>query len=285
MSVFDRMHIQWFSDERITDGPDINIDDETNYEFVDADDESENDENDGKVVLSPEEFESLKSGNKDDTAHVISESFEKLGEVLNTRNSSGSSEEEVSKQPGESWDDFKKRVNERLFGDDPTAVLDEYFDRKLGPILHQVGGITGQQAKDLMMVKDGTKKYFNKYKDDIEKYHGSLPKDQQSNPRSWQYAYDEVLKMKQDDIINDQVNEKFEDMFEKKLQEMGISEQGTGSSGGKGKGVQLSSGGMVGHGVQGKKTKKIRVSEEEKAAANRMGISIDDYLLGKGRLD
>lgn len=283
---FDHVHLQWFAEEHLSGDPDINVDGDQGFEMVEVgsmdDDVEERDPNDGKVVLSPEEFESLKKGT--DTASAFKDGLAQLGEVLNKQK--GGDQSVPVQQPGESQEEFQKRVNERLFGDNPYQVLSEVIDRKLGPLAQQIGGITSEQAKDLMLVKDDTKKYFSKYKKDIEEFHSSLPRDQQANPRSWRYAYDEVLKRKQDDIISSEVEERFDAMFQKKLSEMGIQAPGGGSESSGGGGVYMESGGMPGHSVQPKKkVKKIKYTEEDKIKASMRGMDIEDYLLAKGRIE
>lgn len=279
-SVFEKVSLSWFGDsEHISDDPDIEVDGQDDFDIVEVDDLNQPDEpeDDGRVVLSPEEFQNLKS--QTDTAGAFKQGLAELGEVLNKSNRS-SYEEVPQQQPGESAEDFKKRVNERLFGDDPYTVLKEVISRELGPLAQTIGGITSQQAKDLMMVKDDTKKYFSKYKGDIEEYHKSLPRDQQSNPRSWQYAYDEVLKSKRDDIIETEINERFDDMFKSKMQELGIEAPPASKK----QGVYLESGGMTGHNVGPKKKRQVKITSEDRRKADQMGIGVEDYLLGQGRL-
>jgi len=283
-SVFGKMHMQWFGD-RVTDDPEIPTDDFDSYEIVDEkdfEDESEVKEEDNKITLTPEEFQELK--NKSDSASALRQGVSELGEVLNK---SGRSKEDLpQQQPGESFEDFKKRFEKDLFGDHPADALEEYLNRKLGPLMQQVGGVTGEQAKELLSVKDDTKKYFNRYKKDIEEYHDSLPAEQKSNPRSWKYAYDEVLKAKRDDIINSEVEERFEDMFAQKMKEMGM-EPGQKSEEAKKQtsGVFGEGPGMVGHNVGPKKTKKVKITPEQKREADIMGLEYEDYLLGKGLID
>ena len=283
----DGMHLQWFGDmdEGVIDDPEVPVQGNDEFEVVEVGDLNEPDEGEKeeKITLTPEEFQNLKQ--QGDSATALQKGIAELGAVVNKGNKK---EGEVvpQQQPGESWDEFKKRLNNQLFGDNPAAVLDEYFEKKMGPLMQQVGGLTTEQQKDLLMVKDETKKYFRKYKDDIEEFHRELPAGQKGNPRSWQYAYDEVLKNKQSEIIEDEVQTRFDEMFQKKMQEMGYSnDEGTVKKGGGG--PQLEGGGMIGYGSQpqGKKKKQVRYTAAEKNRADQMGLRIEDYLLGIGRLD
>jgi hypothetical protein len=283
---FEKVHLQWFGDyddKGVIDDPEVPVEGGDEFEMVEVGSLDEPyEEKEEKITLTPEEFEDLQR--KGDSASALQKGIAELGATINKP---GKGQEEVApQQPGESWDDFKKRLNSELFGDNPAAILDEYVNRKLNPVLQQVGGLTGEQQKELMMVKDETKKYFRKYKGDIEEFHKGLPPDQRSNPRSWQYAYDEVLKKKQSEIIEEEVQSRFDEMFQKKMAEMGM-EGSAGSAGSRRGGPTLEGGGMAGYGARpsGSKKKQVRYTAEDKRKADKMGLEIEDYLLGIGRLD
>lgn len=286
-SKFSRMDLTWFGN-KVTDDPEPDIEGEDEFDIVTVDnlDDPDPDEASGeeeqKITMSPEEFQELKK--KGDSAAALQQGISELGNVLNKPQPR---QELPEQRPGESDEDFKKRFNQELFGDNPSDVLDEYFNRKLGPLMQQVGGITSEQAKELLMVKDDTKKYFNRYKDDIEEYHDSLPAAQKSNPRSWRYAYDEVLKQKRDDIVEHEVQERFDEMFAKKMEEMGMSQEGS-VQGGRSKGVYSEGAGMVGYNVKGtggNKKKKAKITKEEMEYCDRRGMEYEDFLLARGRID
>lgn len=291
-SVFDRMHLQWFAEnDGVISDPEVPVEGSEEFEMVEVGDlndplPDEGDKGEEKITLTPEEFQSLKQ--QGDSATAIQRGIAELGATINKPNQG--QQQVAPQQPGESYEDFKKRLNSELFGDNPAEVLEEYFNKKMGPILQQVSGLSANQQKDLMMVKDETKKYFRKYQGDIESFHDSLPPDQKSNPRSWQYAYDEVLKKKQNEIIDDEVQARFDEMWEKKMKETGGPVSGGSASNGQSvhRSPQVESGaGMGGYATQpaGKRSKKVRYTKDDIRQADMIGLNIEDYLLAKGRLD
>lgn len=285
-SVFEKVHLQWFAEnDGVISDPEVPVEGSEEFEMVEVGDlndplPDEGDKGEEKITLTPEEFQSLKQ--QGDSAVAIQKGIAELGATINKPNQQ--QQQVAPQQPGESYEDFKKRLNSELFGDNPAEVLEEYFNKKMGPILQHVSGLSANQQKDLMMVKDETKKYFRKYQEDIEAFYNSLPPDQKSNPRSWQYAYDEVLKKKQNEIIDDEVQARFDEMWEKKMKESGMG----GSSVSTSRSPQVESGaGMGGYATQpaGKKSKKVRYTKDDIRQADMIGLNIEDYLLAKGRLD
>jgi hypothetical protein len=74
---------------------------------------------------------------------------------------------------------------------------------------------------------------------------------------------------------------------QEKLEQMGHMAENPGVGGGKAssKGVYMEGSGMAGHNVGQKKTKKVRVTPEDRLNAAQQGLSVEDYLLGIGRID
>lgn len=177
----------------------------------------------------------------------------------------------------ESWEDFQKRINKDLFGDNPAAVLTEFFNKLSGPVVAQTMEATADQAKKFLALDEETGPMFKRYKGDIEEFVNKLPAVQKRNPRVWEYAYNEVLKGKQTEIVEERVNR----MVEEKLKAMGVVKEGEAAKKKEPFFTESATAGM------GAERKKIYMTKGEKeryvAEADRLGIPLEHYLRRVGK--
>lgn len=282
--VFSKMHTRWFGTVIEDPNPEMTSEDEFEILTVDSlDGETEErflEQEEEHITLSPEEYEELKK--KGDTASALGNSVLQLKDVLNASSAPPAvSPQKNIQQKGETDEEFKKRIGKEIWKDDPISALEQVIDRRLGPLATQIGTVTSNQARDILFVKDETKKYASKYKKEIEQYHASLTPDQQNNPNSWQYSYNQVVQGKQQEIIMDEASSMVEGLLEKKLEELGISSADRDNPN-KGKPVFTE-----GSSATRKPTNKkvtIKITPEEKRIAFQRGMSEEDYLLATGRI-
>ena len=271
------------SEHPIVDDPNPStVEEETEYIIVDSEkdipkDDDEEIKDASKVTLSPEDFKELKD--KGEYAPMLARGLADLGDAINKQSERVPAAKQSS---SESNEDFEKRLNDDFFKDSgPSRLLDEFFQRKMAPYLQQVAGATAKQARDLLEIHPEKGKMFSKYKGDIEGLVKGLPPDQQSNPAVWQYAYDEVLKDKGPEIMNERVDR----MVEEKLKELGVGTDtvGTVPVGTEGVGVVkkeriMHSEGMSNVGGSGPRKKTVFLTTAQENDRMRRGMNKADYV-------
>lgn len=277
--VFDGMDIQWFGDkvpgESLLGDGDIPIrdDEEEKIEYQVVDDESElepeprkEEEDEGEIVkLTKEQLEALQNNQSVNQTMVRT-----LGQISEAINKKAPAEDQLPTQkPGESNEDFEKRFNEEVFKDNPAHAVREMIERVVNPYLGQFGAITAKQAKSLMEVHPEKGENFRRYKGDIDKFVEGLPPQQRNNPGIWEYAYNEVMKNKQPEIVEDMVERKVRE----RLKEMGVSEPERGN--GKARTPQHMEG--VSQGSK-PRTRVVRLTRDQEQDRLDSGMTREDYV-------
>lgn len=191
---------------------------------------------------------------------------------------------QVSQEKSENWEDFQKRINKDLFGENPTAALSEYFEKVSAPILNDTLELSGKQAKKLLELDPSTGEKFKRYKGEVEDFVTGLSAAQQRNPRVWEYAYNEVLKTKQEDIVREEVDRQVVE----KLKALGIEVGEDGklvAEKGKTKTPFFQESTST---VGAPEKKKVFMTRGEKEKlereADRLGIPIEHYLRKVGKI-
>lgn len=244
---------------------------EPEVEVVDSLDDGEDDE----VRLSREEFEALKSqkgGQEEGSEDAAAKMMRDLATAINQGRAPEGAEDVAAQQPGESWEDFQKRANEEIFGDNPTKAVLEIINRSTGGYVQQMNGIVMQQAKQLMRLDPEKGELYRKYEDEIEKKVKQYGKNGMS-PQVLERAYKDVVAEHQSEIIGDSVKE------QARAEAMRILKEEYGIDPEKAEGGELPKGNPPHYEKSGqrsgssqRRTKKIVLTDRQKAEARMVGF-------------
>jgi len=279
------VHLQWFSDPD-EEGPlDISFQGED-------EDEEETDPNTievpAEMVLGKDiqvvggEDEKKEEEKKDDEGPVLSglkEGFsqlnENLGKLVGRRG--GDEDEGPIQKPGESEEDFWKRVGPDVFDEEkmPKAMR-ELVARIVGPQLSDLA-VEGMEARrDSLQAGQESKDFFEDFSDEIEKEAKKLVKQHGPHPRIYRVAY-ETVRQKHSDYDVKRLEEKMEEEIEKRVAERldgKVQEGQEGPEPRKRKAAGGASLGVSSVGVQ-RKVKRVLVTDEMKQLAKKMGVYHD----------
>jgi len=168
-----------------------------------------------QVVLTPEEYEALKSKGSESSAirEGLSQLSERMGRPVNAPAA------EPQQQAGESDADFSKRLEAQLFETGKTAgAIQEAIGRYAGPYFQQVLGTMGVQSRKILEADAEKGPTFKKYKKEIEEHVAGLSPAQRLNPGVWDSAYETITGKHSGDMLQERINEG----VQKALKEMGI---------------------------------------------------------------
>lgn len=196
--------LQWFADPE----PEIPEEEEIDFVTLGPGEEPPVEEppvDDEKEQLRREVEELRKQNN---SISAIQEGFNSLGDRLKVPPQP--QVQQPVQKPQESDEEFQKRLNEDLFGQNSYNVLKEAVQRIVGPMVGNLGGATMKQAKTLMKLDPQKGQIYQKYENDIDAFIQTLPADAQSNPNVLEYAYNQVVSNNLDTIIEQQVQAKLE---------------------------------------------------------------------------
>lgn len=243
--------------------------------------EVEEDEDDGKVVLSKEEFEALKKGT--DSNSALLEGFKGLQDALKQPSREPVN---VQQKPGESDEEFEKRLEKELFNEGKTGkAIKEAIQRYGGSQVSQLMGIISQQNKQIIEMHPEKGKVFGRYKGEIEQFVKGLPPEQQGHPQVWDYALEQVKLRHQDDIVNETVQSKVEELVQARLKELGFDGESQQKPAAVAKKPSYVGSGQGAANVkQRAATRKVYVSAEDEAAARASGLPVEHYLRKIGKL-
>lgn len=228
----------------------------------------EEEEDDGKVTMTREEIEALKR--KADSTEQLRQSFMEYAEKAMPANKKP--EEPEPQQPGESDDQFRKRIEKEIFEEGKTTkALQEFIDRYAGPVVNQQNVQLAEANKKLLMMDAESGPKFKKYRSEIEEYVASLPAAHRANPEVWNYAYREVLSRHTDDEMQEVIERKVQE----RLAELGL---GDGVEQEVEKRVQQAVGSRNVSVSPNKRVKRIFPTAEDRQKAAESGLSIEDYM-------
>lgn len=245
-----------------------------------------------QVVLTPEEYETLKKGS--DSSRAVSEGLANLTQILGAQQKKGGQPVNVPQlQPGESEEDFNKRIEEMAFSGGKTAeAMAEVSRKTILPILNQVLPGVADMAKELLSLKPETADLYKKYKDSIEEEIMTLPPEQRLLPGAPKWAFDRVVARHKDDVISERVSSRLEEEVTKRVKEelakRGIADEDD-EEGGKArveKRTPTPSGQSASQGA--KKRTSVYLTAADRAKFEKMaeekGVDLVDILRAQGKL-
>lgn len=270
-SAFDKMHLGWFGDEDDTPVPQSFEDDD--FEVVDEKDYVPEEEAD-KVSMSRDEYEELVSKGKAESSDM---GLERLAEAINKQKGVPEPAQGVApQQSGETWEQYMKRVNDEIFGDNPAGVISDMIQRVAGGYVGQMGQTMMKQAKKLMELDPDKGKYYRKYKGEIEEKLKKYPVNVQNNPEALEGAYKEVMAEHQEDIISETLEDRVEKAVAERLKAMGIGEDEPGEGAAKRGKFYETKTQSRGSGSAGRK-RQVVMTEADKQRALAMGVDNKTY--------
>ena len=111
------------------------------------------------------------------------------------------------KQAQESVAEFKERMKEHLY-DDPVAMMDEYFSKKLSPEIRRLASNNQFQSQKFLELDPEKGETYKKYKSEVDLVVEKLPpQDKLYDPDIYTKAYQQVMATHIDDIIAAKVQE------------------------------------------------------------------------------
>jgi hypothetical protein len=238
----------------------------------------------GKVTLTKDEYEALKSGK--DPTNALAKGLEDLKEVLSKQGQPAN----IQQQPGESDEDFEKRLESELFSEGQSGkAIREAVERYSGSQANQLMAYISQQNKRLLQLDSEKGPVFKRFQSEIEREVENLPKNQQNHPQVWDYAFEQVKGRHQDELAAESAEEKANRLFKEKMEALGLDENGNPLEGqasqrskqrrpahvesGKGSANRTSS--------SGPRKKKLYVTEQDKQEAARSGVPVEVYVKRK----
>ncbi len=270
---FEDMTLRWFGDE-MPDFEEEEDDDDVEVVRLETNEVPKEEKSEDVEEDVPEQFKGLSKkqivdklmdiNQKADSAQAVKEGIEGLAEQL--KRPSTPNYGNLVQQQGESDEEFRKRLNQEIFSEDPASVLDEWWQRKNAGTQRMIGQNMVQMRKDFYRTNDETKETYKKYQQEIEDYIGSLDQSVRNNPQVVDYAYKEVKGRHQDEIINETVERKVKEMMEQ-------NKEGKKSSGS----FHTEGGSTTNTGVSRKKGKKIYITPEIEQAAKKKGVDPEIY--------
>lgn len=177
--------------------------------------------------------------------------------------------------PGESPEAFRKRMNESIFSsDDPYALIAEIAKREIAPIIGQTSHGAAALAKKIIEIDPEKGPTFKKYKKEVEEFVASLPPAQQALPQVWEFAHSQVLVKHSEEIATERATKIAEEMVDKRLKQLGLNPE-------KLRDVSFSETGGVAKPSPSTRRRVIKYTAADKAAADRKGLLIEDYMTTK----
>jgi hypothetical protein len=185
--------------------------------------------------------------------------------------------QQMQQQPGESFEDWKARINKRIFKEEDTVgVLSEVIERMVQPYVGQMMSNQMQLTRDQMKASTEHGSLFKRYENEIDREIAALPPRDQNNPQAVKWAYDKVLSRHQDDIVAEKAASLAEELLNKKLEELGI---GKGSGAGTAAQPRFNESASQGAAIRTKG--KIRYTQADVQRAMVAGIPVEEYVKRK----
>lgn len=118
------------------------------------------------------EFEALKAQNaelktKADSSQALKSSFEEFGTRLEKAQSRAPMAPAMQQQPGESIEEFKKRINQKYL-EDPYETMVEFSNRYVGSAMQTVVEQSLALQREIAVLKSPDKDFISKYRDEID---------------------------------------------------------------------------------------------------------------------
>jgi hypothetical protein len=261
-------------EQKILDNPvpDIQFqDDDPEVVFVASEDEIPKEEG----TELPEEYqgksaseiaaEALKYKAQANSTETITQGFAALQETLSKPQQATSPPAPTPKKERITREEF----NKELFGDDPKGVIDRYFAEKQEELTQANAGNVYLAKQVAKTGPDG--EFVVKHEAEIDQMIMTLPVNQRTNPAAVDWALKQVKAAHVDDLVDERVDA----AVEKKLAEMGIT---GGSQGGQRKPSQQGTYTDGGGRAKPRKRQYVTITDEDRAAAKRKNMKIEDYM-------
>lgn len=247
--------------------PDIEMEDDDEEKLVILEDgeeppvEGDEEEGDNDRTKSLKaEIESLKQ--KADSSEALKSSFAELGDALK-KSVTRSNEPAPQQLPGESDEDFWKRLEKEVWTDKTASVLKEAIRREAAKLVAPTTGLLMKQSEKIIEMDGEKGESYRKYKNEIHDFIKTLPGQAQQNPDVYEYAYGQVALRHIDEIAVMKA--------EKLLAERGVIERKEK----KAEPTFSETGGKVASGARGK-TRYVK--KEWIAESERRGIPLEQII-------
>lgn len=170
-----------------------------------------------KLQATEEQLSELRS--KADAVDAMRQGIEQLGDRLQ----GGQAQPAPQKEPGETEEEFRKRLDEQVYEKGFYESMMEFNRRKIGPILNQqIQNLLFLARRDLERDPERAETY-KKYRQEIDAEVAKNPNAIYGDPEHLIKIHDQVTSRHQPEIIESRVSE----MVEAKLRELGVSSEGT----------------------------------------------------------
>ncbi len=111
-------------------------------------------------------------------------------------------------KPGESDEEFKKRINESLY-EDPYSNLEAWGQRRFGPVVQQMMDRNLQMQRQIMRLDPEKGKFFAKYEKEIDRELSNLPPQMRYNdPEVLTKVYKNVVAAHVEEIVEERLKER-----------------------------------------------------------------------------
>lgn len=283
--IFGNVSLGWFGDaepEFEDDEPEI-IRLESN-DIPEEEDEPEDVPDEYQGVSKADIVRQLKElQSKADSSQALKEGLEGLSSKLQQQ-PANYQQLVPQQQPGESDKAFRERFNEEVFKEDPYAIMNEFMQRTLGPLQANVGQNLVQTRKYMYKTGEETKDIYKQYEGEIEQFIKGLAPNVQTNPNVVDYAFSEVRKKHEKDIIEQEVERRVKELMSKNKPSEEDNQEQQQSSSKKSFRIEGSGGATN---VSRKKSDRIFVTPEIRKRAKILGISdekVARFVKENGRL-
>lgn len=209
----------------------------------------------------------------------LSQQFEKLNENLSRAIGSKAEVETPSGPPPEADGDFWKRASTEMFDDEKMkSVFSQAAERVMAPRLAKVSRDAMLATKKVLEIDSTTSGHFKKYGTEIEAEAQKLIKQYGFDGEVYSYAYRAVMEKHRDEVQNETVKTEVDKQVRATLKQLGIEvkDDGDQTTVRRPKGFQQAGG--TNTMAVGGSTKRIKVTEEVKNIARKMGITPEQYL-------
>ena len=141
---------------------------------------------------------------------AIQPMMEQLGQQLQPK------QQQPVQQPGESDDEFRKRLDENYLETGITSAMDEYFARRLRPEVQRLLQNNLYTSRRLAMLDPEKGPLYQKYQREVEERIAQLPPQSKLyNPEVYDEAIAQVAAKHGDEIINERLQQALETEREK----------------------------------------------------------------------
>jgi len=158
------------------------------------------------------EFEALKAQNEElrtkaDSSQALKSSFEEFGTRLEKAQTRSPAAPAIQQQPGESLEDFKKRINQKYL-EDPYETMVEFSNRYVGSAMQTIVEQSLALQREIAVLKSPDKDFISKYREEIDSEVNRYPTEMRlKDPEVYERSIALVKARHMDEIIQQKVAE------------------------------------------------------------------------------